>query len=238
MSRLPPRLDSDKVWFPPAERALERPNGLLAVGGALTPEWLVHAYRRGIFPWFDPGQPILWWTPDPRMVLFPGEMRISRSLARLIRRAPYRVTMDRRFAEVVDGCAAGRPEGTWITPAMRAVYVRLHAMGIAHSVEVSEGGTLAGGLYGVAIGRAFFGESMFSAKPNASKLALAALVRRLADWGFGLIDCQVSSAHLRSLGAREIPRARFCELLERFAAMPPVEGPWRPDPRPEAGDGP
>ena len=216
--------------FPPVGRALGYPNGLLAAGADLSPERLVDAYRHGIFPWYSEGEPILWWSPDPRMVLFPAELKISRSLRRRLKRPDYRVRLDTAFAEVIDACAAPRGDGagTWITAAMRRAYVRLHELGWCHSVEVwTDDQGLAGGLYGVAIGRAFYGESMFSRASDASKIALAHLTRYLEGRGFAVIDCQMSTAHLASLGAREISRAEFVGGLREWAvpAAPPSRWP-------------
>lgn len=214
--------------FPPVERALLDPNGLLAAGGDLSPGRLLDAYARGIFPWFSDEDPVLWWSPDPRMVLFPGELHMSRTLRRTIRSQAFSVTLDRAFHAVMEGCAAPRTsqDGTWITDDMMRAYARLAALGHAHSVEVWVNGELAGGLYGVAIGRIFYGESMFSRRSNASKVALAHLTRQLERWNFKLIDCQMSTDHLASLGAREIPRAEFVRRLERGGALPPVPSPW------------
>jgi leucyl/phenylalanyl-tRNA--protein transferase len=204
------KTDSPSV-LPPTSRALQEPNGLLAVGGALTPEWLIHAYRRGIFPWFSVEQPILWWAPDPRAVLRPGEFRISRSLMRSIRTRGYETRIDTAFEAVIEACAAPRHDaaGTWITREMHRAYVVLHARGLAHSVETWLGGRLVGGLYGVAIGRAFFGESMFTRETDASKVALARLVQECGRLDVPLIDCQMPSPHLTSLGSRNLPRTRF-----------------------------
>jgi leucyl/phenylalanyl-tRNA--protein transferase len=217
--------------FPPVARALRHPNGLLAAGADLSPERLLDAYRRGIFPWFGDEDPLLWWSPDPRMVLWLDELHVSRSLWRVTRSGRYTATMDRAFRDVVVGCAeptAGR-EDTWITRAMGRAYEQLAGLGYAHSVEVWERGRLAGGLYGVAVGRMFFGESMFSRAPNASKVALVALVRQLARWRFELIDCQMSTGHLASLGAREIPRHQFLRHVERLTSAPSVRSPWALD---------
>ncbi|MBZ9557376.1 MULTISPECIES: leucyl/phenylalanyl-tRNA--protein transferase [unclassified Modicisalibacter] len=219
-----PWLPARPVRFPPTESALHDPDGLLAAGGALTPDWLLAAYRRGIFPWFSDDQPILWWSPDPRMVLFPDEVRIRRSLAKRLRNGGFRVTRDQCFAAVIAACAETRAEGTWITPPMQAAYRRLHDLGHAHSVEVWRGEHLVGGLYGVALGRAFFGESMFSRESDASKVALVHLARHLADQGGGLIDCQMHTAHLASLGARDIARRAFIDYLDQYAALP--ADPW------------
>jgi leucyl/phenylalanyl-tRNA--protein transferase len=214
--------------FPPLRSALRHPNGLLAAGGDLSPVRLLQGYRRGIFPWFSEGDPILWWSPDPRMVLFPAELKISRSLGKALRNRRYEVRFDSSFGRVVEGCAAprqGQP-GTWISAAMVAAYGELHRLGYAHSVETWVDGELAGGLYGVAIGRVFFGESMFSRVRDASKIALAALVAHLESAGFGLIDCQMRTRHLETLGAREIPRARFSRLLEELIHYPRSPGSW------------
>lgn len=201
--------------LPPTRYALREPNGLLAVGGSLSTEWILHAYRRGVFPWFSEGQPILWWTPDPRAVLFPGEFRRSRSLAKSIRNGGFEVRLDTAFAEVVAGCAAPRRRepGTWITPEMHRSYVELHQRGLAHSVEAWREGELVGGLYGVAIGKVFFGESMFSRARDASKVALSSLVDECERRGIRLIDCQMATDHLTSLGSRSIPRRDFERLL-------------------------
>jgi leucyl/phenylalanyl-tRNA--protein transferase len=206
--------------LPSTRLALREPNGLLAVGGALTPEWLLYAYRRGVFPWYSEGQPILWWTPDPRAVLFPAEFRRARSLEKSIRNRGFELRLDTAFEAVVAGCAAPRrsEHGTWITPAMHYSYSELHARGLAHSVEVWLQDKLVGGLYGVAIGRAFFGESMFSSVRDASKVALARLVSECLARGVELIDCQMATDHLASLGSRTIPRATFERLLDELCA--------------------
>jgi len=210
--------------FPPAAQALRSPSGLLAAGGDLSAPRLLEAYRHGIFPWFSAGEPILWWSPDPRMVLIPGEFRISRSLARVLRNMSYEVRCDTAFERVMRSCAAPRGEhnGTWISEDMIAAYCALHEIGYAHSVEVWIGGRLAGGLYGVAIGRMFYGESMFSHASNASKIALAHLARQLERWQFEMIDCQMNTAHLASLGAREIPRSEFIARLQELVHCAPV----------------
>ncbi len=211
-------------WFPPLEQALTEPAGLLAAGGDLSSERLVAAYRRGIFPWYAPGQPVLWWAPDPRTVLFPEEFRRHRSLAKTIRNKGFDAGVDRQFEAVIDACAAprARSPGTWITPEMREAYVRLHRLGFAHSIEVMRGGALAGGLYGVRLGGVFFGESMFSQARDASKVALAHLAALCAPNGIALIDCQMPSSHLSSLGARAISRAQFQGLLERWVSLAPL----------------
>ncbi len=216
--------------FPPLELALREPNGLLCAGGDLTPQRLVMAYLKGIFPWYSPGEPILWWSPDPRMVLFPAEFKLSRSLRKTLRKADYRVRLDTRFKAVIEACArTSRKDqaGTWITPEIQASYVKLHELGYAHSVETWVDDRLVGGLYGIAIGKMFYGESMFAHATDASKIAFAHLVRFLTDNGFGLIDCQMNTAHLASLGAREIPRAEFADHLRRLTAIPPLCGRWQ-----------
>lgn len=202
--------------FPDVDRALADPNGLLCGGGDLTPQRLLAAYRNGIFPWFSPGDPILWWSPDPRLILFPTEFHASHSLRRRLRRADYEIRLDTAFAAVISACAqTPRPgqSGTWISDRMQRAYLHLHELGIAHSVETWVDGRLVGGLYGVELGRVFFGESMFAHATDASKLALAHLARFLEARGFAVIDCQMTTPHLRSLGAREVPRAEFCALL-------------------------
>jgi leucyl/phenylalanyl-tRNA--protein transferase len=215
--------------FPPAREALAQPNGLLAAGGDLSPQRLLDAYRHGIFPWFGEDDPILWWSPDPRMVLFPHEFKLSHSLRKTLRRGAYEVRTDTAFEQVMRACAAPRhgQDGTWIVEEMVAAYCALHHMGYAHSVEVWMDGELAGGLYGMSIGRMFYGESMFARRTDASKIALAHLCRQLQQWDFGMIDCQMNTPHLASLGAREIPRADFLELLQRLTAAPPPEASWR-----------
>ena len=201
--------------FPDVNLALREPDGLLAVGGDLTPERILSAYRRGIFPWYSDNQPILWWSPDPRTVLFPARLKISRSLRKTLRRGHFRLSMDQAFRDVIAACAKPRPgsSGTWITQDMAEAYSILHETGCAHSVECWLGDRLVGGLYGVSTGRVFFGESMFSQVSDASKVAFAWLVRQLQAWDFGLIDCQIYSAHLASLGAEEIPRTEFVKYL-------------------------
>ena len=216
--------------FPPLEKALVEPNGLLAAGGDLSPQRLLAAYRRGIFPWFSVGEPILWWSPDPRMVLFPDELKISRSLAKTLRNANYEVRLDTVFGDVIRACAdkprVGQP-GTWITRKMQQAYCELHRLGYAHSVETWIEGELAGGLYGIAIGRAFYGESMFSDARDASKIALAHLCAYLKLRGFGIIDCQMETRHLASLGAHTIPRRDFAARLDDLCANGDAPGPWQ-----------
>ena len=234
-----PWLDPDSP-FPPIESALaepDGPNGLLAAGGDLSPERILEAYRQGVFPWFSPGDPILWWSPDPRMVLFPAEFRLSRSLRKRLKRGEFEVRIDTAFAQVMRACAGTpRPgqDGTWITREMLAAYTRLHELGFAHSVEtwtVDEEGSkprLVGGLYGMAIGRVFYGESMFSHATDASKAALAHLVRLLELRGCEMIDCQMNTGHLASLGAREIPRAEFAQRIRELTGEPPLVWPAGP----------
>jgi leucyl/phenylalanyl-tRNA--protein transferase len=210
-------------WFPPLEQALDEPPGLLAAGGDLSPVRLLAAYRKGIFPWYSPGQPVLWWSPDPRAVMFPEEFRCSRSLGKTRRNGGFSVTIDRDFVATIDQCAAPRPHslGTWITSEMRGAYVELHRLGYAHSLEVWRAGALAGGLYGVRLGGLFFGESMFSRERDASKVALAELVALCRRNSIEVIDCQLPSRHLESLGARSIPRVQFQSLLRKHVALGP-----------------
>ena len=217
--------------FPPVADALADPDGLLAAGGDLAPPRLLDAYRHGIFPWYSAGQPILWWSPDPRMVLFPTELRISRSLRKALRQRNYEIRVDTQFETVMRACAAPRDgeAGTWIGEEMIAAYGTLHRQGLAHSVETWVDGKLAGGLYGVALGRVFYGESMFAHATDASKIALAHLVRQLARWQFGLIDCQVKTRHLASLGAREIRRRDFMRRLAELVNYPDRIGRWHFD---------
>ena len=217
--------------FPPVESALRAPNGLLAAGADLSPERLLAAYREGVFPWFGEEDPILWWSPDPRMVLYVREVHVSRSLHKVIKANRFRVTLDTAFQEVVRSCAEARRdhEGTWITPAMEGAYGHLAELGHAHSVEAWQGDALVGGLYGVAVGKMFFGESMFTRVSDASKVALVSLARQLERWGMPLIDCQMSTAHLASLGARDIPRADFVGEVRYLAQQPAVASPWRFD---------
>jgi len=215
--------------FPPVESAT--PEGLLAVGGDLSSERLLAAYRHGIFPWYNPGQPILWWSPDPRAVLYPEKLKISRSLRKTLKRGHLRVTFDCCFREVMLACAAPREQypggGTWITDDMVKAYAQLHEMGYAHSIETWHENRLVGGLYGVALGGVFFGESMFARETDASKVALVALVSKLREWGFVLIDCQIPSAHLTSLGAEEIPRSAFLTELGRALILSGQPGRWQ-----------
>jgi leucyl/phenylalanyl-tRNA--protein transferase len=215
--------------FPPVEQALADPNGLLAAGADLSVARLIDAYEKGIFPWFNDGQPILWWSPDPRMVLFPAELKVSRSLAKTLRTARFDVRADTAFREVIQNCRMPRQHqvGTWITAPIVDAYCNLHRAGIAHSIETWLDGELVGGLYGVALGRAFFGESMFMRVTDASKVALVTLVRQLEHWGFGLIDCQMNTAHLATLGAREITRPEFTRRLQELIHYEPVPAPWQ-----------
>lgn len=219
--------DGPEALPDPAD-ALTEPNGLLAAGGSLAPDWLLTGYRRGIFPWFEAGQPILWWSPDPRTVLRPEGLKVARSLRKRIRRGEFQVTADTDFAGVIGGCAEPRryTSSTWIIPAMREAYLRLHALGFAHSFEAWSDDGLAGGLYGVAIGKVFFGESMFARRTDASKVALWHAVQFLRNVGFELIDCQLPSTHLSSLGAQSLPREDFLALLERLTATPTPRGAW------------
>jgi leucyl/phenylalanyl-tRNA--protein transferase len=225
-----PFLDHDDP-FPPVRRALREPNGLLAAGANLSPERLLDAYSLGIFPWFGEEDPVLWWSPDPRMVLYATELHVSRSLRKTIRSGRLTVTMDVCFRQVMEGCAEPRPgqDGTWITEEMVDAYSQLFDLGYAHSVETWMADRLVGGVYGVALGRMFFGESMFSRVTDASKVALVALVRQLDRWGFPCVDCQMSTRHLASLGAREIPRAEFLQQVHRLVRGAQVPSPWRFD---------
>jgi leucyl/phenylalanyl-tRNA--protein transferase len=217
--------------FPPAEHALRQPNGLLAAGGDLSVPRLLNAYRHGIFPWFNTGEPILWWSPDPRMVLVPAEFKPSRSLRKTLSRKTFEVRFDTAFEAVMRACAAPRDgqAGSWIHEDMIAAYCTLHELGYAHSVESWQDNRLVGGLYGIAIGRMFYGESMFSRVSNASKVALAHLAGQLERWQFGLIDCQMNTPHLASLGAREIPRTRFLTRVRELVHCAPVTH-WQFDP--------
>jgi leucyl/phenylalanyl-tRNA---protein transferase len=207
--------------FPPVERALREPDGLLAAGGDLSPTRLLAAYRRGIFPWYSRGQPILWWCPDPRAVLLPAELKVSRSLGQSVRNKGFESRIDTAFREVIRMCGSAelRPGGTWLSPEMRAAYARLHRLGYAHSIETWQGDRLVGGLYGVAIGGVFFGESMFSIERDASKVALKHLCDQLTAFGFHMIDCQMATPHLLSLGARLVPRTQFIEWLQVHASV-------------------
>jgi leucyl/phenylalanyl-tRNA---protein transferase len=215
--------------FPALNKALSVPDGLLAIGGCLSKQRLLKAYRHGVFPWFNPDDPILWWSPDPRLVLFPHRLLISRSLKKTLRKAVYSVTFDQAFEAVIHACAEPRKQssGTWITLEMNRAYRELHQLGIAHSVEAWCNGELVGGLYGVGIGQVFFGESMFHTQTDASKVAFAHLVKQLKDWDYQLIDCQVHTQHLTSLGAEEIKRATFKKLLDQYCDLPTGSRAWQ-----------
>lgn len=208
--------------FPLVEQALDEPDGLLAAGADLTPGRLLDAYRHGIFPWFNEGDPILWWSPDPRIVLAPQDFHVSHSLRKRLRQRQFTVTADTAFAAVLDACAAPRPDagGTWLTPPMKAAYFALHEQGYAHSIEVWMDGALAGGIYGVGLGRMFFAESMFSRRTDGSKIALAYLAAQLGRWGFPMIDCQLETDHLLSLGAVAVPRRQFAVEVARLVREP------------------
>lgn len=223
-----PWLHPDDPTFPPTATALTEPDGLLAAGGELSTPRLLNAYRRGIFPWFEHGQPILWWTPNPRTVIFPDALHISRSLRKVLRRNDFTLSADQAFEDVMLACAEPRAgaSGTWIGPTMIDAYCELHRLGYAHSIEVWKEGQLVGGLYGLALGRVFFGESMFSRADNASKVAFAHLAHHLVQWDFGLIDCQVANPHLSSLGAREVAREDFEKILVDYVDRPALMGPW------------
>jgi leucyl/phenylalanyl-tRNA--protein transferase len=233
-----PWLDPGRIEFPPGEAAFDEPPGLLAAGGDLSPERLEAAYAAGIFPWYDDSSPILWWCPDPRAVIRPGEARIGRTLRRRLKRNDYRVTMDEAFEAVIRACAAPRlhAEGTWITEEMIEAYLRLHRRGTAHSVEVWIDDTLAGGLYGVALGRVFFGESMFTRASDASKIAFVHLLGQLGAWNFPLVDCQMPNPHLDRLGVHAMDRRAFLAELPGLVARPGVRAPWHMDWRWSAAD--
>jgi len=223
-------LDPDNPYqpFPDIRQALTEPNGLLAVGGCLSPVRLLNAYRHGIFPWYGNDDPILWWSPDPRWVIHPQDYKPARSLAKQMRRGVFTFSYDRAFDEVLKGCAAPRADvaGTWITQEMQAAYLALYRMGFAHSFEAWQGDKLVGGLYGVTIGRVFFGESMFHRVSNASKAVFAYAMTRLAVWGYKLVDCQVHSAHLESLGAEAMSRTDFARKLYVICKHEPLAGAW------------
>ncbi|MCW8886096.1 MAG: leucyl/phenylalanyl-tRNA--protein transferase [Motiliproteus sp.] len=221
-------LESEQDEFPPVSKALRDPNGLLAAGGNLSSARLISAYRQGIFPWYDKDQPILWWSPNPRCVLYPEDLYISRSLKKALRKHSYEVTFDRDFLAVVEACSAPRENcsETWITADMKSAYLDLHHLGVAHSVEIWDQGQLIGGLYGLAMGRLFFGESMFSRERDVSKIAFVYLVEQLRSWGYYLVDCQVYSDHLASLGAVEISRPEFLQILNRELDSD-VKHPWQ-----------
>ncbi len=215
--------------FPALEKALAEPDGLLAIGGCLTERRLLNAYRQGIFPWYGRGEPILWWSPNPRTVVFPDKLHVSQSLRKTLRKAVYSVSFDQAFNAVIDACAKPRASdsGTWISNDIKHAYRQLHQSGIAHSVETWHNGELVGGLYGLAIGQVFFGESMFHARTDASKVAFAGLVGQLLAWDYQLIDCQVYNPHLASLGAEEIPRSHFKALLDRLVNQPASPLAWQ-----------
>jgi leucyl/phenylalanyl-tRNA--protein transferase len=223
---LDPRDDNSR--FPDVSLALTEPDGLLAIGGSLSPARLEAAYRQGIFPWYNEDQPILWWSPNPRTVLFPERIHISRSLRKVLRQGRFEISFDRAFDQVVEACQQPRRHeaGTWITKEMRAAYHKMHSLGHGHSIECWQDGRLVGGLYGLAFGKAFFGESMFSRQRNASKVAMAYLARQLQQWGYGLIDCQVASPHLFSMGAEEIPREVFVHRLQQLTIQAGHSSPW------------
>ena len=224
--------------FPPLDAALAEPNGLLAAGGDLSPARLIAAYRRGIFPWYSEGQPLLWWSPDPRMVLYVSEFRMSRSLAKRVKRREFEVRIDTAFDAVIDACASmprHGQRGTWITQDMVAAYRRLQRLGYTHSVEAWRDGALAGGLYGLALGKVFFGESMFARATDASKVCLAALVALLQQLGVALIDCQQETGHLASLGARAIPRREFARELRELIHSDAAPAGWNAGPIREQG---
>ena len=228
--------DSDPALFPDPIFALEEPDGLLAVGGDLSPARLLNAYRQGIFPWYSEGEQILWWSPNPRAVLFPGQLKISKSFNKTLRKHPFKVTLDKAFERVIEACSESRIDkdgsesGTWITEEMKQAYITLHRIGFAHSVECWEDDELVGGLYGVSIGKVFFGESMFAHRTDASKVGFAHLVRQLVEWKFALIDCQVHTDHLASLGAVDIPREDFLSLLDKHCdPFEAHQGQWQFD---------
>jgi leucyl/phenylalanyl-tRNA---protein transferase len=225
-----PWLEADDP-LPPVERALRRPNGLLAAGGGLSVARLVEAYSKGCFPWFNEGEPVLWWSPDPRMVLFPEELHVSKSLRKRLRRGGFTVTADTSFRAVVEGCARPRvlQSGTWITEEMIDAYVDLHEAGYAHAIETWIDGALVGGLYGVAVGRVFFGESMFARVADASKIGFVHLVEQLKRWGFGVVDCQMTTAHLASFGARELARTDFLARVATLTSRAHTPAVWKLD---------
>ena len=217
-----PWLQHSSDPFPPIDQAINDPNGLLAAGGSLSKERLIDAYRSGIFPWYSPGEPILWWSPDPRCVVIPDQIHISRSMRKRLKKKDYTVVFDRNFSSVMDACSAPRKdaEGTWISDQMKLAYNALHKEGVAHSVEVYINDELVGGLYGLSMGKLFFGESMFSRAKDSSKIAFILMVEQLQKWGYALIDCQVSNDHLFSLGAIEISRESFQLYLDRYIDCP------------------
>ena len=214
--------------FPPISKALQEPDGLLAVGGCLSEQRLLNAYRHGIFPWYNPGEPILWWSPDPRLILLPDKLIISRSLRKTLRKNSFTVTFDQAFGDVIAACAEPRAEssGTWITADIEQAYNALHRSGFAHSAEAWQDGELVGGLYGVAMGRVFFGESMFHTRTDASKVVFASLVEQLKAWDYQLIDCQVHTQHLASFGAVNCDRNYFAKLLDQYCDVPADFSAW------------
>lgn len=221
------RLDEDVVGFPDPNWARE--DGLLAIGGGLTPEWLLEAYALGIFPWYNANEPILWWSPDPRFVLYPDELKISRTMRQTLQRGTFKITFDTAFEQVISACSTTPrhgQDGTWITDDVKKAYTHLHELGLAHSVEAWQDDKLVGGLYGISLGRCFFGESMFSHVSNASKAAFLTLVPKLRALDFVIIDCQMSTPHLESLGGRGIPRQSFLDILETALPQPTLQGSW------------
>ncbi|MEH2920179.1 leucyl/phenylalanyl-tRNA--protein transferase [Samsonia erythrinae] len=226
------QLSSQSLQFPDPSLALDEPNGLLAIGGDLAVDRLNIAYRQGIFPWFSPGEPILWWSPNPRAVLFPDALHLSRSMKKFLKRHPFQATLNQVFDDVIHACAHEHHDGTWITADIISAYRQLHRAGKAHSVEVWQDGTLVGGLYGVEQGSIFCGESMFSRADNASKYALLVFQQHFTRHGGKLIDCQVINAHTASLGVCEIPREHFLQQLAQYRDIPAAEGCWLPQPLP------
>ncbi|PFG09097.1 MULTISPECIES: leucyl/phenylalanyl-tRNA--protein transferase [unclassified Marinobacter] len=223
-----PWLPEHVLWFPPPESALAEPDGLLAAGGDLSSKRLMLAYENGIFPWYSDDQPILWWSPDPRCVIFPENIHISRSLRRSLNKGYFTITADRAFSRIMRLCGSTRAEGTWITENMLQAYNKLHREGIAHSIEAwNPHGELAGGMYGIALGSCFFGESMFSLETNASKVLMVHLANQLRQWGYRIIDCQIASDHLLSMGAQTLPRTEFLALLGRYTKQPPAVADWQ-----------
>ena len=218
-----------KQPFPDVHNALKNPNGLVAVGGCLSPERLINAYKQGIFPWFNPGDPLLWWSPDPRLVIFPEQLHISKSLHKTLRRQVFQISMDTAFTEVIKACADPRSKetGTWLSPEMQTAYIRLYQEGYAHSIEAWQDNKLVGGLYGLAVGQVFFGESMFHTQTDASKVAFVSLIKQLSLWGYQIIDCQVHTPHLVSLGAEEMTRQRFSALLQQYHQRQPSATAWQ-----------
>jgi len=222
------QLSRESLNFPPPEMALREPNGLLAMGGDLSPQRLLNAYHRGIFPWFSPGDPILWWSPDPRAVLLPEHFHLSRSMKRFHQKSPYQVTLNQQFQQVIEGCASDRNEGTWITHEVKRAWQKLHELGHAQSIEVWRGEDLVGGMYGLELGQIFCGESMFSRSENASKTALLVFSEYFQQQGGKLIDCQVLNPHTLSLGAQEIPRAAYLQYVHSLAHQPLSADCWQP----------